>query len=249
MTSVPREVRIEGSVVLRPAKPWTPTVHALLHHLHDVGVPVPEPLAIDGSTERVSLLPGEGGDQAWPGDLPVAAARSAGALLRRMHDATVGWVEPPDAVWSVPFSPGEIICHGDPKPGNMAWLGTEAVGLFDWDGARPGERIDDLAYALQWILPVTADRLEAAAASAEVTAAMVARAEAVLSGYGWEGPIDVVTAALDRHQLAIEEVEREGAAGEEPQASWCAEGWPQRWRADLSRARALGMVLPVERGR
>ncbi|WP_302183617.1 hypothetical protein [Rothia santali] len=39
----PREVRVEGDVVRRPRKPWTPTVHALLRHLrsHDLPVPLP----------------------------------------------------------------------------------------------------------------------------------------------------------------------------------------------------------------
>ena len=39
------------------------------------------------------------------------SVRSAGRLLRRVHDATVGWVPPADANWAVPFLPGDVIGH------------------------------------------------------------------------------------------------------------------------------------------
>ena len=60
----PREVRIDGATVRRPSKPWTPTLHALLRHLHAHGLPVPEPLGIHGNLEQVSLVPGLAGDEA-----------------------------------------------------------------------------------------------------------------------------------------------------------------------------------------
>ena len=42
-----RVVEIRGDVVVRPRKPWTPTVQSLLLHLHSCGLPVPEPLGYD----------------------------------------------------------------------------------------------------------------------------------------------------------------------------------------------------------
>ena len=115
-----REVRINRNVVERPAKPWTPTVHALLNHLHCSGLPVPEPLDFGDGVERVTLVPGEAGSGAWAHQLSVESVRSAGLLLRRVHDATLGWVPPTDSTWAVPSSPGGIICHGDPQPANFA---------------------------------------------------------------------------------------------------------------------------------
>jgi hypothetical protein len=107
-----REVRINKNVVERPAKPWTQTLHALLHHLHGSGLPVPEPFDVGGGVERVTLVPGAAGSDAWAQQLSVESVRSAGRLLRRVHDATVGWVPPADANWAVPFLPGDVIGHG-----------------------------------------------------------------------------------------------------------------------------------------
>src|SRR5690606_5208575 len=45
-----------------------------------------------------------------------------GWLLRRYHDATVGFVPPRDAVWQLPErAPREVICHGDVAPYNTVF--------------------------------------------------------------------------------------------------------------------------------
>ena len=36
-TNVPTPASRDGGRVVRPAGPWTPTTHALLRHLHEVG--------------------------------------------------------------------------------------------------------------------------------------------------------------------------------------------------------------------
>ncbi|GAA1491538.1 phosphotransferase enzyme family protein [Brachybacterium sacelli] len=225
----PREVRIDGDTVRRPRKPWTETVHALLRHLREQDLPVPEPRGIDDRFEYVSLVPGLGGDGAWPDGVSADGARSLGRLLRRIHDATRGWTPPADAQWSVPHGSASTICHGDPKPGNVAWIDGRAVGLFDWDAARPGAPVADLAYALLWTTPIDVDPT-----GLQVTAVEAAlrreRAAALLEGYGWSGPLDIVDVAVRRHELAIDEVEWLGERGHEPHASWVAQGWPGRWR-------------------
>ena len=54
-----------GDTVRRPAGPWTPAVHALLSHLHDVGFHgAPRPLGIDElGREVLTFIPGT---VAWP---------------------------------------------------------------------------------------------------------------------------------------------------------------------------------------
>lgn len=238
MSSAERVVRIVGDVVHRPAKPWTPTVQRLLRHLHDRGLPVPEPLGHDGEHEYVGLVPGEAGADEGADRIGPAGVRSAGELLRRVHDATVGWRPPPDAVWSVPHRGGPVICHGDPKPANLAWQDGRAVGLFDFDAARPGERIDDVAYALTWFTPFEVDPDALRQGFAE-PAERHARIEAFLTGYGWAGSLDVRAAVLRRREQAIDEVVRLGERGDQPQATWLAEGRPDRWRAGLAALRTL----------
>lgn len=239
-----REVRINENVVERPAKPWTPTVHALLNHLVRSGLPVPEPLDSGDGVERVTLVPGEAGSDAWAHQLSVESIRSAGRLLRRVHDATVTWVPPTDANWAVPFSPEDVICHGDPQPANFAWREGIAVGLFDWDDvARPANRLSDVAYALEWFAPFEDDPAELRFRGFDETLDRRARITAFLDGYGWEGPIDVVATVTARQQTAIDEVVYLGQLGHEPQAEWVAAGWPDRWRSKLATTRRVAEKL------
>lgn len=242
---ITREVRIDGETVRRPRKPWTETVHALLRHLREHDLPVPEPLDLDDRFEYVSLVSGLGGDEAWPDGVSVDGARSMGQLLRTVHQATLGWTPPAGAQWSVPHESASTICHGDPKPGNFAWIDGQAVGLFDWDAARPGAPIDDLAYALLWTAPIDVDppTLQYTASEGRLRRE---RAEALLEGYGWSDQLDVVDVAVRRHELAIDEVEWLGERGHEPHASWAAQGWPGRWRDQIPTMRVAARSAFVD---
>ena len=160
---------VPGGLVRRPAYPWTPTVHALLRHLLAAGLEVPEPISIDRTaepadgaaigTEIVRLVPGVAGADVWPLQATDTGLRSAARLLRAVHDAARSFVPPPDAIWPFSAVPGAAptILHGDPGPWNLAWRGGIAVGLFDWDLARPGPALDDVAYALDYLAPLRDD--------------------------------------------------------------------------------------------
>lgn len=234
--AVGRGIQVGGGVVRRPASAWTPTVHALLRHLFDAGAPVPEPLEIADGVETVRLLPGHAGEDAWPHQATLAGVRSAGRLLRAVHDATLGWSPPPDAVWSVPAEAGSagVLCHGDPKPPNMTWHGHRATGLFDWEAARPAPRLSDVAYALQWSAPFFEDDAELRRRGLPPDVPVMARAEAFLDGYGWSDPVDVLAVVAARRRRAIAEVRYLGGRGVEPAATWVAQGWPERWLSAMA---------------
>ena len=240
-----RRIVIRDQVVERPRKRWTPTIQSLLRRFRQDGLPVPEPLGYNDHLEYVGLVAGDAGDDAWRHQLDCDGVRSAGALLRRLHDVSTRWVPPEDATWSVPGSAGEVsgvgevICHGDPQPANFAWQDGRAVGLFDWDAARPGSRLEDVAYGLLWMVPVGADPAELERRGFASPPDRRARAEAFLDGYRWCGTIDVVEVALARHRQAIDEVELLAAQGHQPHLGWVADGWPQRWRSGLERMREL----------
>jgi hypothetical protein len=96
----PGIVRI-GDTVRRPLRPFSLTVQAYLAHLRDAGFTgAPLPFGIDeqgrevlsfvpGDVPRNPLPPGTAGD-----DVLVALAR----LIRALHEASEGWVPPPDLV-------------------------------------------------------------------------------------------------------------------------------------------------------
>lgn len=212
-----RRIEVRGDTVVRPAAPWTATIHSLLSHLVAQGLPVPEPLELTADFEVVRLVPGDNLEDDRSPDVPLDGVRSAGRLLRAIHDGTRTWRPPMDAVWAVPVEGGPVICHGDPKPGNMTWRAGHAVGLFDWDDARPAEPVSDLAYAAFWLAP--SDRDDSGA-----------RIHALLEGYRWDGPFDPIGDIKARRHRAIDEVEHLGRAGHEPAKTWLDQGWPEVWR-------------------
>ncbi|GAA1838735.1 hypothetical protein GCM10009682_63820 [Luedemannella flava] len=142
-----RYVRVDGDRVDRPAGWWTPTVHALLRHLHEVGFTrVPVPLEVVDGREVLGFIPGESGADGWRQVVPEAGLRAFAHLLRDFHQASAGFVAPPDARWALADGParaGEVICHGDFGPWNVVWRDGLPVGLVDFDFAQPGDPLDD----------------------------------------------------------------------------------------------------------
>jgi aminoglycoside phosphotransferase (APT) family kinase protein len=50
--------------------------------------------------------------------------------------------------------PPVTLVHGDPKPGNFAFVGDELTAAFDWELASLGDPMADVAYAqITWQLP------------------------------------------------------------------------------------------------
>lgn len=134
----PGVVRV-GDTVRRPVGPRSDLVQQLLRHLASVGFAgAPRFLGIDEQgREMFSLLPGE--------PLPGVALltddqlRSGAELLRRYHAAAAS--APRELRGS-----GDTIVHGDVGPWNILWRGETALGLIDFDAARPGYGLTDIAY-------------------------------------------------------------------------------------------------------
>jgi Ser/Thr protein kinase RdoA (MazF antagonist) len=132
-------VRVEDTVG-RPTGPHSPFVHALLRHLERAGfTAAPRFLGIDARgrgilSYRDGQLP-DNLDPGWTDGQLAAAAR----LLRRFHDTTAG---------SPLAGAADVVCHGDISPVNTVFIGGRPAALIDFDLARPGPRICDVAYGL-----------------------------------------------------------------------------------------------------
>jgi Ser/Thr protein kinase RdoA (MazF antagonist) len=148
-----------GNTVRRAAGFWTPRVHEYLTFLSDNGFPhTPRPLEIQTQDEEIlTFIPGEVGN--YPLSEAIRSENalvSAARLLKRLHDCSVefafrnldGWMFPPR-------EPLEVVCHGDFAPYNCVFVRDQAVGVIDFDGAHPGPRLWDLAYAVYRFAPVT----------------------------------------------------------------------------------------------
>jgi hypothetical protein len=119
-------------------RPGSAAVHELLLELERTGFEgAPRFLGVDEKGREILSY--------VDGDVPLtpygpevrseAALVSVAGLLRRFHEAAPGW------------------CHNDVAPYNIAFRGTEAVGLIDWDFAAPGPPAWDLAHAAWHCVP------------------------------------------------------------------------------------------------
>ena len=135
--STPGVVRV-GDTVRRPLKEKSAFVHDVLRHLERQGFDrVPRFLGIDEKgREMLTFIYGSvprqvGGFQKeqW-----IAAAK----LLRLFHDATVDCELTGEC---------EVVCHGDPAPGNYVLRDGMPFALIDFEAAHPGKRAEDVGYA------------------------------------------------------------------------------------------------------
>jgi Ser/Thr protein kinase RdoA (MazF antagonist) len=129
-------------------KPWLPTTGltvAYMSALRDRGVDLPQPRGRDDQGRLVlEYVPGEMAID-YP-RLDVSVLHRAGALVRVIHDASVGLAVADDWEVLIPAQEPDLLCHNDLATWNLVIDGYRLV-FIDWDGAGPSTRLWDLAYA------------------------------------------------------------------------------------------------------
>lgn len=135
--STPGVVRV-GDTVRRPLTDRSAFVHDVLLHLERRGFDrAPRFLGID-EKGRASLTYIAGTVARQVGGFRREQWLSAARLLRLLHDATADCELRGDC---------DVICHGDPGPGNCVFRDGMPFALIDFDNARPGTREEDVGYA------------------------------------------------------------------------------------------------------
>ncbi len=212
-----------GSTVRKPAGPATAAVEALLDHLADVGFAgAPRSLGRDELGRHVlEYIPGEIAHTLPP--LTVAELHRLGGLIRELHDATSSFTPPPAPQWDVVIAPDrdDLICHNDLAPWNLVRDGDRWV-FIDWDGAAPGSRLWDLAYAAHGFVPFHAQ------GDPEVDAP---RLRALADGYGLdEAQRRALPALIVAHTRGMYDLLHESSLnGAQPWARLYAEGHGDHW--------------------
>lgn len=214
-----------GDTVRRPANRWTPTVHRLLQHLDAMGFrgsPKVHGLDVKGR----EVLEFVDGTVVWPAGTsflgPDTALEEIGLVMRDLHDRTATFVRSPEDVWSElgadPELQGEVICHNDIAPWNLVRT-KDGWTFIDWDGAAPGRRAWDLAWAVHTLVPLWPD----SGFSHDATARRIV---AFLRGYGMASDqwADFLRLTVLRIETAANLIRSRGARGEEPFARLLRDG-------------------------
>jgi hypothetical protein len=183
-------VERQGETVLRNGGDWTPTVHRYLRYLERAGIGgIPRPLSIEEDRERLSFVVGSVPEYPLPNWVWRDSVLEDGArLLRRLHDASIGFGLD-GAVWQSPTKvPSEVICHNDFAPHNLAFDEGELVGAIDFDMCSPGPRIWDIAYFATRAVPLTSQIAPEVPGMADAKR----RVELILAAYGSDATWDDV---------------------------------------------------------
>jgi hypothetical protein len=167
--STPGVVRV-GDTVRRPVKPDADYVHALLDHFEAAGFEgTPRFLGIDGQG-RATFTYIDGFAPPHNGfELPEEGVAAGARLLRAVHDLTAG----------TRFAAGsEVACHPNLSQPNFVFRDLIPVAIIDWDGTKPGTRLENLA-ALLWafVHPAVYGEGEPAARMLRIAT----------DAYGWSG--------------------------------------------------------------
>lgn len=138
--------------------------YRVLELLTVLGLPVPRPVHLD---ETCTLLPSpyivveyiEGTTDCGPGDSArVNAVAQMATVLSRIHRVNTrafGFLprqEPPSTATSLNRI---ALLHGDFWPGNILWRNSILAGVIDWEDARLGDPLADVANArleIRWAL-------------------------------------------------------------------------------------------------
>lgn len=220
-------VRI-GNTVRRPAMPWSTSVDALLVHLRDVGFEgAPWVLGYDDAGRQVLSFV-DGYVDPDPSDLDIARITEVGRMIRRLHDASSTFTPPADATWNVAIVPDrtDLICHHDLAPWNLVRTPTQLT-LIDWDGAGPGSRLWDLAYAAHGFVPLSPN-----ASISDESAGQ--RLAALIDGYGLdqEARTHLVDILGDRVMSMYELLRSGHESGDVTWSRLWDEGHGKMWLAD-----------------
>ena len=203
-------VRVDDTV-RRVAGPWTPAVHGLLRRYEDAGIgEAPRALGIDEhGREVLTFIPGEvmatlPPESRWSREL----LRTAGTLLRRLHDAGEPLASA-ELTWRQPRrEPAEVVCHNDFAPYNLIVDGDRLVGVIDFDMASPGSRLWDIAYLAYRLAPYAED---AAGFDAGRHGTRADRLTELLDAYGIDCPHDEVRHTAARRLDALAEFTKDRA--------------------------------------
>jgi Ser/Thr protein kinase RdoA (MazF antagonist) len=207
----------QGDTVRR--RRGTANTHALLRHLQAVGFDLsPRLIAVEEEFETLSFLPGTAGYPPLSNELRSDQALvSVAKAIRRLHDATEGFVPVDAGEWNdlEVAAPVRIDCvgHHDLAPWNLVFEGAEVVGIIDWDSIRPSNRVWDLAYAAHqfvpfhppaWLKPF----------GWEVEPGRAARLRMFCAAYGGVDPAEVVDLVVIRLLAFAAHIEQQVRAGD-----------------------------------
>lgn len=197
---------------------------------------VPHLLDRDERYEYLTFLPGFPCFRPWPEEIRGNSAgwlRDLGLWLRSYHNAVRGFRVNASAFLWGPTEPTAdmLVCHGDLGPWNLLHRNGRLTGVIDWDLARYGDPLDDVAELALEAIPLTG-RHEQTLGENVTRGLLEARLDTFCDAYG------VATETVIQHlpdylRMAIGNAHTLAEAGREPFVTLKHDGYSTWLEADL----------------
>lgn len=214
----------KGSVVRRQIGPASPAVHQLLTWLHIQGFhQVPKLIEINETHEFLTFLAGRSIFRPWPEEVKTDIwLAQLSDWLRRYHSVVKGFRVQGEAnfLWGpTDPEPGMVVCHGDLGPWNCIRQGTDLVGVIDWDLARYGDPLDDIAELALEAVPLRSN-VESTMGLNTSRADLQRRLEVLCKVYGVVQADEVLRHIPDYLTRIIQDIVAQAECGVEPFVSF-----------------------------
>lgn len=241
--------------VYRPRGKWSETVHRLLLHIAAEGfTSAPRPYGFDdNNNEILSYVCGDVVNYPLKGNIATTEALiTAAKLLRRYHDASSSFLSKhtfEKLEWMLPRKePAEVICHGDYAPYNVSLVGSQVVGIIDFDTAHPAPRTWDIAYALYCWAPFKTHEHDAMGDIASQSLRAKQFCDAYGLSLGARNPL--VMEMIERVQALIDHMHNQANLGHEAFIQNIEDGHHLAYMADIeyleSNAQYITEILMAE---
>jgi len=228
----------KGNLVKRRLGSWSPAVHQLLYWLKvQRFCSVPELLGVTDNEEILSFLDGEPVLRPWKKSIQCNQwIIELGTWLRHYHDAVQAF-ELQDGV-SFIWGPkktkqGMVVCHGDLGPWNCIQKNGHLIGVIDWDLARFGYPLDDLAQLALEAIPLRQSTEQTMGAKPDKQI-LWQRLELLCDSYGVYTSKDVLKHLFLYIEMISQEMQNLAVLGIQPFVSFIERGFAEDYKKDLS---------------
>ena len=226
----------KGEMVKRPVGSWSPATQQWLIWLQDRGFTgAPRLLQATPNYEIVSYLAGDAILRPWPE--PIKQEAWMGELarwLRACHRASRGFNLENQAafIWGPRESePHTVVCHGDLGLWNCVHQNGQLQGVIDWDLARFGDPLDDLAQVALEAVPLR-DSAEAAFGTTVDRSILYGRLQRLCHDYGACTLERLVQHLLEYLTRIANEISALADEGVQPFVSFVERGFIDDYEAD-----------------